>query len=62
MPGAPIFRHGASVWCFDCFVVHRVVACQILQVRVFEESGISPHHPVQVNLKRSFEGLLASAS
>ena len=48
----PTFRHGASVRRFDHFVVHRAVACQIFEVRVLEESGISPHHPVQVKLKR----------
>ena len=36
------FRHGASVSCSDYFVVHRAVACQILEVRVLWESGISP--------------------
>ena len=46
---APTFRHGASVPRFDYFVVHRAVACQILEVRVLEESRISPHHPVQVS-------------
>ena len=58
-PAAYTFRHGASVRCFDYFVVHRAVACQILEVRGLEESGISPHHPAQVKLKRSFEGLIA---
>ena len=40
------------------FVVHRAVACQIREVRVLEESGISPHHPVCMRLKRSFQGLV----
>ena len=35
-------------------VVHRAVACQILEVRVPEESGVSPHHSVQMKLKRSY--------
>ena len=47
-PAAPTSRHGASVRCFDNFVVHRTVACQILEARVLEESGISPHHPPPV--------------
>ena len=47
-PAASTFRHRASVRCFDYFVVHRALACQMLEVRVLEESGISPHHPVQV--------------
>ena len=38
-------------------MVHRAVACQIREVRVLEDSGISPHHPVQMKLKRSFQGL-----
>ena len=49
----PTFRHGASVRCFDYFVVHHAVACQVREVRVLEESGVSPHHPVQMKLKRS---------
>ena len=57
-PAAPTFRHGASARCFDYFVVHRAVACQIREVRVLEDSGISPHHPVQMKLKRSFQGLV----
>ena len=44
-PGALTFRHRPSILCSDCFVVHRAVACQILEVRVPEESGISPHTP-----------------
>ena len=55
----PTFRHGASVRCFDYFVVHHAVACQVREVRVLEESGVSPHHPVQMKLKRSFQGLVA---
>ena len=58
-PATPTFRHGASVRCFDHFVVHRTVACQIFEVRVLEESGISPRHPVHVKLMRSFEGSVA---
>ena len=50
----PTFRHGASARCFDYFVVHHAVACQVREVRVLEESGVSPHHPVQMKLKRSF--------
>ena len=57
-PAAPTFLHGASVRCFDHFVVHRAVACQIRQMRVLEDSGISPHHPVQMKLKLSFQGLV----
>ena len=57
-PAAPTLRHGASVRCFDYFVVHRAVACQIREVRVLEDSCISPHHPVQMKLKRSFQGLV----
>ena len=49
----------ASVRCFDYFVVHRAVACQVRELRVLEESGVSPHHPVQMKLKRSFQGLVA---
>ena len=41
-PAAPTFRHGASVRCFDYFVVHCAMACQIREVRVLEDSGISP--------------------
>ena len=59
---SPTFRHGASVWCFDNCVVHRAVACQILEVRVLEESGISPHHRVQVKLKFSFARLISSCA
>ena len=55
----PTFRHGASVRCFDYFVVHHAVACHVREVRVLEESGVSPHHPVQMKLKRSFQGLVA---
>ena len=51
-PAAPTFRHGASVRCFDYFVVHHAVACQLREVRVLEESGVSPHHPVQMKLKK----------
>ena len=40
-PAAPTFRHGASVRCFDHFVVHRAVACQIREVRVLE-GGFRP--------------------
>ena len=58
-PAVPTFRHGASVRCFDYFVVHRAVACQVQEVRVLEESGVSPHHPVQMKLKWSFQGLVA---
>ena len=58
-PAAPTFRHGASVRCFDYFVVHRAVACRIREVRVLEDSGISPHRPVQMKLKSSFKGLVA---
>ena len=47
------------VRCFDYFVVHHAVACQVREVRVLEESGVSPHHPVQMKLKRSFQGLVA---
>ena len=54
----PTFRHGASVRCFDYFVAHRAVACKIREVRVLEDSGISPHHSVQMKLKRSFRGLV----
>ena len=61
-PAAPTFRHGASVRFFDYFVVHRAVACQIREVRVLEESGVSPHHPVQMKLKRSFQGLVTRVS
>ena len=43
---------------FDYFVVHHAVACQVREVRVLEESGVSPHHPVQMKLKRSFQGLV----
>ena len=43
-PAAPTFRHGASVRCFDHFVVHGAMARQILEVCVLEDSGISPHH------------------
>ena len=50
-PAVPTFRHGASVRCFDYFVIHRAVACQVQEVRVLEESGVSPHHPVQMKLK-----------
>ena len=57
-PAIPTFRHGASVRRFDYFVVHRAVACQIREVSVLEESGISPHHPVRMQLKRSFQGLV----
>ena len=57
-PAIPTFRHGASVRRFDYFVVHRAVACQIREVCVLEESGISPHHPVRMQLKRSFQGLV----
>ena len=57
-PEIPTFRHGASVRRFDFFVVHRAVACQIREVRVLEESGISSHHPVCMRLKRSFQGLV----
>ena len=57
-PATPTFRHGASVRCFGYFVVHRAVACQNHEVRVLEDSGISPHHPVQMKLKRSFQGLV----
>ena len=57
-PTIPTFRHGASVRRFDYLVVHRAVACQIREVRVLEESGISPHHPVCMRLKRSFQGLV----
>ena len=35
----PTFRHGVSVRCFDYFDVHRAVACQVLEVRVLDESG-----------------------
>ena len=28
------------------------------EVRVLEEAGVSPHHPVQMKLKRSFQGLV----
>ena len=52
-PAAPTFRHGAPVRCFDYFLVHRAVACQIREVRVLEDSGISTHHPVQMKLKHS---------
>ena len=48
----------ASVRCFDYFVVHHAVACQIREVRVLEESGVSPHHPVHMKLKRSIQGLV----
>ena len=44
---------------FDYFVVHGAIARQILEVCVLEDSGISPHHPVQMKLKHSFQGLLA---
>ena len=54
----PTFRHGASVRCFDYIVVHHAVACHVREVRVLEESGVSPHHPVQMKLKRSFQGLV----
>ena len=57
-PTIPTFRHGASVRRFDYFVVHRAVACQVLDVHVQEASGISPHHPVCMRLKRSFQGLV----
>ena len=57
-PTIPTFRHGASVSRFDYFVVHRAVACQILEVQVLEESGISPHDPVCMRLKHSFRGLV----
>ena len=36
------------------FVVHHAVACQVREVRVLEESGVSPRRPVQMKLKRSF--------
>ena len=36
----PTFRHGASVRCFDYFMVHHAVACQVREVRVLEESGL----------------------
>ena len=36
------------------FMVHHAVACQVREVRVLEESGVSPHRPVQMKLKRSF--------
>ena len=39
-------------------MVHRAVACQIREVRVLEESGVSPHHSVCMRLKRSFQGLV----
>ena len=58
-PAAPTFRHGASVRCFDYFVVHRAAACQILEVGFLEELGISPHHPVEMKLKK-YKGLVAS--
>ena len=58
-PAVPTFRHGASVRCFDYLVVHRALACQIREVRVLEDSGISPHLPVQMKLKRSFQELVA---
>ena len=45
-PAAPTFRHGASVRCFDSFVVPRAVACQTRGARARE-------------LKRSFERLMA---
>ena len=49
-PAVPTFRHGASVLYFHFFMVHYAVACQIWEVRVLEDSGISPHHPVQMKL------------
>ena len=55
-PAAPTFRHGASVRCFYFIVVHGATARQILEVCVLEDSGVSPHHPVQMKLKRSFKG------
>ena len=58
-PAAPTFRHGASVRCFDYFVVHGAMARQILEVCVLEVSRISPHHPVRMKLKRSFKGMVA---
>ena len=55
----PTFRHRASVRCFDYFVVHHAVACHVREVRVLEESGVSPHHRgVQMKLKRCFQGLV----
>ena len=39
--------------------VSTVRACQIREVRVLEDSGIFPHHPVQMRLRRSFQGLVA---
>ena len=57
-PTMPTFRHGASVRRFDYFVVHRATRCQILEVQVLEKSGISPHHPVRLRVKRSFQGLI----
>ena len=56
-PAAPTFRHGASVRCLYYSVVHRAVACQIREVRVLEDSGISPHHLAQTKQKRPFQGL-----
>ena len=55
-PAAPTFRHGASVRCFDYFVVHRAVACQIREVRVLEESGVCFHHPIQFQAKTGHKG------
>ena len=52
-PTTLTLEHGASVRRIDYFVVHRAVACQIPEVRVLEESGVSPHHLVQVKLKRA---------
>ena len=40
-------------------MVHRAVACQVQEVRVLKESGVSPHHPVQMKLEWSFQGLVA---
>ena len=57
-PTIPTFRHGASVRRFDYFMEHHAVACQILEVHVQEDSGISPHHPVRMRLKHSFRGLV----
>ena len=36
-------RDCQEVRCFDYFVVHHAVACQVREVRVLEESGVSPH-------------------
>ena len=53
--------HGFPSWeesQSSAFYFYHTEECQIREMRVLEDSGISPHHPVQRRLKCSFQGLV----